>query len=325
MSDLQSTVSASKREVLAAVEPLVERNMARHIDERRLWMPGDLMPAGEHLTDEQARELRDLPDRAHAMPDAVRVSLALNLLTEEGLPHFHRLLARYMGSDNAWERWNFLWTAEEDRHGCVLRDYVRDARLLEMAAFERLQYQYLEAGFDPEWQHDPYRLLAYTSLQERATQAAHANTGKVASKHEPILQRILGHVAADESRHFRFYRDAFIGVLEIDPGRAMASALEVMPRLAMPGYTIAGYVEMAEVVRRAGIYGPREYRKVVAECLDAWGIAELAPDDAAGREAQDKLMAVPERLDRLAELLERRSKPKSFSFDFIYGRSLAFQ
>jgi acyl-[acyl-carrier-protein] desaturase len=205
-----------------------------------------------------------------------------------------------------------------------MHDYVRDARLFDMRSFEKLQYQYIEAGFDPEWNNDPYQLLAYTSLQERATQSAHANTGKLAAKHEPIIQRLLGRISADESRHFRFYRDAFRGLLEIDSTRAMQSALKVMPRLAMPGTTIDGYIEMAEVVRRAGIYGPRDYRKVVAECLDAWGIADLTPDDAAGREAQDKMMAVPDRLDRLSGILERRTKSKSFSFDFIYKRGLDF-
>lgn len=310
--------------MLASLEPLVERNMARHVESRKLWMPSDLAPASEQMTDEQVRDLRELPERARGIPDAVRVSLALNLLTEEGLPHFHRLIAVYMGNDNAWSRWNFLWTAEEDRHGCVLRDYVRDARLFDMEAFERLQYQYLEAGFDPEWDNDPYRLLAYTSLQERATQAAHANTGKLAAKYEPLIQRILGRVAADESRHFQFYRDAFIGLLEVDPTRAMESALKVMPRLAMPGHNIGGYVDMADVVYRSGIYGPREYRKVVSECLDAWGIADLQPQDAAGREAQDKLMAVPARLDKLADLLEQRTRSKAFSFEFIYQRGIAF-
>lgn len=323
-STVHTAPKTAKTEAIASLEPLAEKLMARHIEDRRLWFPSDFLPASEQMTDEQSREIAELQDRVRGIPDAVRVSLALNLLTEEGLPHFHRLLAVYLGSENAWSRWNFLWTAEEDRHGCVMHDYVRDARLFDMRSFEVLQYQYLEAGFDPEWHADPYQLLAYTSLQERATQAAHANTGKLAAKHEPLIQRILGHIAADESRHFRFYRDAFRGLLEVDPTGAMQSALKVMPRLAMPGHSIAGYIEMAEVVRRADIYGPRDYRKVVSECLDAWGIAELKPDDAAGREAQDKMMAVPARLDKLADILERRTKSKSFSFDFIYKRGLDF-
>lgn len=313
-----------KREVLTSLEPLVEKLMQRHLDERKLWMPSEFMPASEEMTGEQIKYLDDVRERARGLPDPVRVSLALNLLTEEGLPHFHRLIAVHLGHGNAWQRWNFLWTAEEDRHGCALHDYVRDARLFDMEAFEKLQYLYLESGFDPDWHDDPYQLLAYTSLQERATQSAHANTGKLAAKYDPVIQRLLGHIAADESRHFRFYRDAFRGLLDVDSTRAMQSALKVMPRLAMPGHNIAGYDDMADVVHRSGIYGPRDYRRVVQECLDNWGIADLVPEDAAGREAQDKMMAVPARLDKLAGLLERRMRSKSFSFDITYQRAMAF-
>ncbi|MDN5938021.1 MAG: acyl-ACP desaturase [Salinisphaera sp.] len=298
--------------------------MARHENERRLWFPSDFLPASEQMDDEQARLVAKLPDRARGMPDAVRVSLALNLLTEEGLPHFHRLVAVYLGSNNAWSRWNYLWTAEEDRHGCVIHDYVRDARLFDMRAFEQLQYQYIASGFDPDWDGDPYQLLAYTSLQERATQVAHANTARVAGRYEPIIQRLLAHVAGDESRHFKFYRDAFRGLLEADCTRALQAALKVAPRLAMPGHNIEGYVDMASVVYRAGIYGPRDYRKVVAECIEAWKVGDLTPRDASGREAQDALMALPDRLDRLADILDKRTKSKSFSFDFIYARPLDF-
>ncbi|MEZ5558123.1 MAG: acyl-ACP desaturase [Pseudomonadales bacterium] len=81
---------------------------------------------------------------------------------------------------------------------------------------------------------------------------------------------------------------------------------------------------MAEVVHRAGIYGPRDYRKVVAQCLETWGIADLRPDGAMGRKVQERLMAVPGRLDKLANLLEKRTKSEAFSFDFVYQRAIRF-
>jgi acyl-[acyl-carrier-protein] desaturase len=311
----------TQAEVLAEVEPQVEKLMQRHLDTRKLWFPNDFLPADEVMTQAQEDDLKSLPERARGMPDPVRVSLALNLLTEEGLPHFHRLVAVYMGADNAWQRWNYMWTAEEDRHGIALHDYVRGARLFDMGAFEKLQYQYLESGFNPVWNGDPYKLLAYTSLQERATQAAHAATARVAGRHEPLLQTIISRISGDESRHYRFYRDAFKAVLEIDPTRALQAALEIAPNLAMPGHSIAGYMEMADVVRRAGLYGPQDYRKIVIELLEYWDIEHIEPPDAAGREARDKLLAIPKRLQRLADLLEKRTNPKTFSFDIVYNRS----
>ena len=160
-----------------------------------------------------------------------RVALALNLLTEEGLPHFHRLLAVYLGSDSFWTKWTNLWTAEEDRHGAVLHDYTRDSQILNNPILERMQFEYLKAGFEPEWDKDPYRVFVYTTLQERATQVSHANTGKLAGEYEPIIGTVLANVAKEEARHYVFYRAIFAEVLKRDPNRALASAAETSPRL----------------------------------------------------------------------------------------------
>jgi acyl-[acyl-carrier-protein] desaturase len=41
-----------------------------------------------------------------------------------------------------------------------------------------------------------------------------------------------------------------------------------------------------------------------------------------GRKAQEKIMAIPLRLEKVAEYIESRSKAKSFRFDVLYGRIL---
>ena len=312
---------ATQKEILASVEPQVRELMQRHKDSRKLWMPSELLPGGMAGDISHDDELRALRERSRGLPDSVRVALALNLLTEEGLPHFHRLVAVYMGTTGVWAEWNNLWTAEEDRHGCVLRDYVRDARILDMAALERMQYQYVEAGFNPEWHDDPYRLLAYTSLQEKATQMAHSNAGRLAGQYEPKLQRILAHISADESRHYAFYRDSFSAVLKLDTYRALAALAAVAPALAMPGHNIDGFPQMAEVERRAGIYGPREYMKLVEDLIKHWAIDTMTNLSAMGRAAQDKVMELPKRLTRMADYIERRANSRSFTFDFIYQRA----
>jgi acyl-[acyl-carrier-protein] desaturase len=311
----------TQREVLDALAPVVTTLTQRHLDSRKLWMPSDLLPAHEQTDAEHDAEMQTLRQRARGLPDSVRVAVALNLLTEEGLPHFHRLLATYMGYEGAWATWNNLWTAEEDRHGCILRDYVRDARIFDMRALEQLQYEYIEAGFNPQWQDDPYRLLAYTSLQEKATQTAHSNAGRIAGQYDPLLQRILAHISADESRHYAFYRDSFAEVLKQDSNRALAALAAVAPALAMPGHTIAGYAQMSEVERRAGIYGPREYLKLVEDLVRHWTIDKLTGLSSVGRAAQDKLMQLPTRLARMAEYVESKAHTRSFSFDFIYQRA----
>ena len=175
----------------------------------------------------------------------------------------------------------------------------------------------------PDWQQDPYRLLAYTSLQERATQMAHANTGRNCAQYEPKIQRILAHISGDESRHYAFYRAVFAEILKHDASVARNSLLKVMPALAMPGHNICDYDHMSDVVRRAGIYGPRHYQEIVEELLGFWNIGALTGLSGEGAAAQDKLMKIPARLQRMAQYLDAKATAeRTFRFDFIYDRAI---
>ena len=313
----------AKVEVLADLESLVDDLMVAHESKRVLWYPSELL-APEPGTDPD-RFLKQLRERSEGISTPARVALALNLLTEEGLPHFHRLLAVYLGNESFWHKWTNLWTAEEDRHGAVLHDYMHDSRILDNPVLERMQFEYLKAGFAPAWDRDPYRVFVYTSLQERATQVSHANTGKLAGTHEPLIGEVLSNVAKEEARHYTFYRAIFKAVMERDPNQAMLSAAEIMPSIEMPGVAMPHFRDMADVVRRAGIYGPRDYLKIVEELIRFWAIEAVTGLDEMGRKAQEKIMAVPARLLRVADMMETRSRAKTFSFDVAFAREFAME
>lgn len=321
-NETETNKLTSKIEVLNFLENRVKEWMENHITKRKLWFSSDFLPADEKNSDDHESIILKLRERVKGIKDAARVALAVNLLTEEGLPHFHRLIATYLGPDSFWSKWNNMWTAEEDRHGATLRDYARDSRIFNFGKIEQMQYAYQEKGFNPDWDKDPYRVFVYTSLQERATQFSHKNTGKFIGEDEPLIHKILNNIAADEAKHFTFYRNVFKSILEFDPNRALQSALAIMPSIDMPGISMPNFREMADVIRRSGIYGPRDYKKIVEEALSFWNIEILEGLNEAGRIAQDKLMAIPKRLEKAAEYIERRAVSKSFSFDFIYHRIL---
>ena len=319
MSDALSQAETLARvEVLADLEADVHEMMIAHEAKRILWMPSELLsPEPDTDPDLFVRQLRE---RADGISLPGRIALALNLLTEEGLPHFHRLLAQYLGADSFWSKWTNLWTAEEDRHGAVLHDYTRDSRILDNPVLERMQFEYLRAGFEPTWDKDPYRVFVYTTLQERATQVSHANTGKLASEYEPLIGEVLANVAKEEARHYVFYRNVFKLVLQRDPNRAMEAASLVMPSIDMPGISMPHFREMADVIRRAGIYGPRDYLKIVEEQIRYWAIDKVEGLNEAGRKAQERIMAIPQRLERVADMMETRSRAKTFSFAVAFSR-----
>ena len=313
----------AKVEVLADLEPVVQDLMKVHESKRVLWLPSELLkPPPDTDPDKHVRDLRE---RARGITLPMRVALALNLLTEEGLPHFHRLLAVYLGNDSHWSVWTNLWTAEEDRHGAVLHDYCHDSQILNAPVLEQMQFDYIRSGFNPEWDKDPYRVFVYTSLQERATQVSHANTGKLAGEFEPTIGTVLANVAKEEARHYVFYREIFAKVLQRDPNTALVSAAAVMPAIDMPGLKMPHFREMADVIRRAGIYGPEDYLGIVEELIRYWKMDSLRDLNADGEKARDKIMGIPGRLTRIAEAMKSRNRAKTFSFDVAFAREFTME
>jgi acyl-[acyl-carrier-protein] desaturase len=299
--------------------------MNDHISKRRLWFSSDYLPADEKMNDDQETVVKKLRERVRGINDSVRVAVAVNLLTEEGLPHFHRIIAKHLGDESFWSKWNNMWTAEEDRHGGVLRDYARDSRLFSFREIEMMQFHYQESGFNPDWDRDPYKVFVYTTLQERATQISHKNTGAFAGADEPLLDGILSSIAADEAKHYTFYRNVFKAILEIDPARALQSAAAIMPAIDMPGFSMPNFRDMADVVRRVGIYGPWDYKKIVEEAIKFWNIEMITGLNDMAAKAQDKILSIPKRLEKVAQYIEQRTTQKTFSFDFIYNRILVFE
>ncbi len=310
----------SKIEVLSHLEIKVKEWIEFHISKRKLWFASDFLPADEQMNSDQSEVAGKLRHRAKGISDAARVALAMNLLTEEGLPHFHRIISKYLGDSSFWAKWTNMWTAEEDRHGGVLRDYARDSQVFNFKHIEMMQFHYQEAGFNPAWDNDPYRVFVYTTLQERATQISHKNTGKFVGDEEPLLNGILSSIAADEAKHFVFYRNVFKEVLHLDPNQALLSASHIMPAIDMPGLSMPDFREMADIIRRVGIYGPWDYKSIVEEAIAFWEIELLTGLNEMAKKAQEKILGLPNRIKKIAEYVEMKTVSKTFSFEFIYNR-----
>jgi acyl-[acyl-carrier-protein] desaturase len=61
--------------------------------------------------------------------------------------------------------------------------------------------------------------------------------------------------------------------------------------------------EMADVVRRSGIYGPWEYKSIVVEVIKFWGIELITGLNEAAAKALEKILAIPQRLQKIAEYI----------------------
>jgi len=312
------SMQPERAEVLNELQPLVEKLIFEHRERHKPWTPSQLLFPDVDPMDSQVREeqIKDMQEQAHGIPEAVLVVLVLNSLTEAGLPHFHRLLAVHLGNETFWNEWTDLWTAEEDRHDGALHDFLRYTWVVDVAAVERLQRAYLETGFRPDWGNDPFQLLAYTTIQEEATQIAHRNVGKATREVMPLLNNVLGHIAGEEGQHAHFYREVFGKILTSDPNNALEALWKAIRQFYMPGASIPDYNQMAEIAGRLDIFGPVEFGKIIARLIQKWNLSEMAGLNHASETARDKIMEFPGRLQRAAT---RRGNqpPEVYTFDFL--------
>jgi len=274
--------------LLQELEPVVTRNLERHLAMAKEWMPHEYVPWSV------GRDYADLggadwdPNESRLSPIA-RTALEVNLLTEDNLPSYHREIERAFGRDRAWGAWVHRWTAEEGRHAYCIRDYLLVTRGVDPVELERARMQVMTTGFDAD-EKPILHVLAYVSFQELATRISHRNTGRFAD--DPVCERLLSRVATDENLHMVFYRNLVSAALEVAPGPTMRAIADEMAGFEMPGAMIPGFTRKAAQIAQAGIYDLRiHHDEIVQPLLRHWDVFDIGGLDAEGELARDELAA----------------------------------
>lgn len=135
--------------LLFDLEPVVETNLDRHLTTSRDWHPHDYVPWDEGRNF-AAMGGRDWDPGQSKLSDVGRAAMLTNLLTEDNLPSYHREIAKNFSNSGPWGTWVGHWTAEENRHTIVMRDYLVVTRGVDPVALERARMQHITAGFEPE-------------------------------------------------------------------------------------------------------------------------------------------------------------------------------
>ena len=294
-------------EILEAIDGQVETVLREHLAKQKLWMPSDLVS--------EDYQTQSLP------PDVVAM-LVLNLLTEDGLPYFLSLLVHHLGPRKAIWEWSRVWTAEEDRHGAVIKNYLQlNLSKQQMVGVERLQYQYLSQGFWPDWGGDPIKLLAYVVLQEQATRVSHQGIGRLSESYDPVLNSILRKIAAEEAKHHLAYLKFFQAALVCDPSHALSALLSVIRTFEMPGRNTPHFGELSEIQLRKRVFGAIEFHEIVVMVIDKLNIVNLTDIDAAGEKCRDGILKAAQVLGKLSKRsLKYESRTIKLSFlgdDFV--------
>jgi acyl-[acyl-carrier-protein] desaturase len=287
-------------DLLAELEPVVAKNLDRHLAMAKDWMPHEYVPW------EEGRDFVEVPwhpDQSRLTPQA-QIALEVNLLTEDNLPGYHREIANRFGLESAWGAWVGRWTAEEGRHAMCIRDYLLVTRALDPDQLEAERMAVMQAGHHSDRQ-SPLESLAYVSLQELATRIAHRNTGRFVN--DPIADMLLSRVAADENLHMVFYRSLVKTSMEIDPSATVRAICKEITEFAMPGTVIPNFKRKSMVIARAGIYNLRiHHDEVVRPLLKHWRLFEQEGLDDAAEQQREGLAVYLDALNVQAEKQQER-------------------
>ncbi|MBA2756549.1 MAG: acyl-ACP desaturase [Chloroflexi bacterium] len=292
---------AQDQALLRELEPEAARLYDRHAKVAQEWFPHDFIPY---------RLGRDF-DKEPWTPDQPRLTgvaqtaFEIGLLTEDNLPSYHRLIHGMFGKgDGPWIAWVGRWTAEEGRHAIVLRDYLTVTRNIDPVMLERGRMTQLQQGYD----HDSpgtLRGLAYVAFQELATRIAHRNTGRYSS--DPVADKIMVRIAADENLHMVFYRDILGAALKVQPSAAVRAIVDEVLAFEMPGAGIPGFIRKAAQIAKAGIYDLRVHHdEVLMPIIRHWRIFELEGLDAGAEEARRRLAEHLQKIDAAATRFEQK-------------------
>ncbi|KAL0369303.1 UNVERIFIED_CONTAM: Stearoyl-[acyl-carrier-protein] 9-desaturase 6, chloroplastic [Sesamum calycinum] len=276
----------------------------------KCWQPTEFLPDPTQPIGDFMDEVRVLRDRASGLPDEYFVVLVGDMITEDALPTYQTMINTLDGvrdetgaSPNPWASWTRAWTAEENRHGDLLRTYLYLSGRVDMLMIERTVQYLIGAGMDPGTENNPYLGFVYTSFQERATAVSHGNTARLAKEGgDPVLARICGTIAADEKRHENAYARIVEKLLEVDPNGAMIAPWP------------SGWVYTAD-----------DYAGILEFLIGRWRLEKLDGLKGDGRQAQEFVCGLPQRIRKLQERADERAKkmkPQGQRFSWIFNREV---
>jgi acyl-[acyl-carrier-protein] desaturase len=296
-------------ELLMELEPIAEQNVNRHLATAKEWHPHDYVPWDEGRNFAAMGGVDWDLEQSH-LNEVARAAMITNLLTEDNLPSYHREIAENFSQDGAWGTWVGRWTAEENRHGIVIRDYLVVTRAVDPVQLEQFRMDHMTNGFSsmavvqsrdgrPEDMADAGFLhsVAYVTFQELATRVSHRNTGKVCD--DAIADRMLQRIATDENLHMIFYRNMCGAALDLVPDQALEAITRILENFQMPGAGMPNFRRNGVLMAKHGIYDLRQHlEEVINPVLKKWNVFERDDFGPRGQKARAELAAFLEKTDR---------------------------
>jgi len=308
---------SSRVEVLKYLETFVGENLSNFLKSvEDSWQPTDFLP--DARLDNFFDEIKLLQERAKNLSYDLFAVLIGDTITEEALPTYESWLFAITDMPNnpesPWTKWNRGWTSEENRHGDLLNRYLYLSGRVNMREMEASTQYLISDGFDIQTDLDPYRSFVYTSYQETATQISHRRVAQIAKQEgDALLAKLCGYIAGDEARHAKVYKSFVSKIFEVDPSEMMLAFEDMMrKKIVMPAHYMRElgvevgktFGHFTDAAQRIGVYTSHDYVNILEDLIEDWKVSSVTGLNEAGEKARDYVMALPNRLKRVAERMK---------------------
>lgn len=255
---------------LLELEPVVSQEFRRHIDTEDVWYGHDYVPfdQGENFAFLGGR---DWDPSQVTLPKQVTDAVEILLITKDNLAGYHREMVFNFILQDKWGRWIGRWTAEEHLHAVALRNYLVVTREVDPTANEDVRVEHVMKGYRAEG-HSQIETLVFMSFFERAHAVFTRNLE--AQIDEPVLKGLIGRVAADEERHEQFFSNLVAYCLGSMRDETIPAIARIAGEMGVVGGDIDAYQDKVAHVAEAGIFDEATLRKVIADRIAAWGVAD---------------------------------------------------
>ena len=242
----------SKRSIQAQMDEFFYRELVKYLklaEEKRRW--NVFKDISWHEANPETDETL-----AHCVETFCAVEMYLPDFTSKMLHMIRRSRGR------AWFHVN--WGYEESKHSMTLEAWLLASGHRTEEQRQEFEKELLEAEWELPFDH-PRQMVCYTMIQELATFWNYRNLEKMATQQKDwALVGALRLISVDERVHYNFFRNTVKEWMKHDEAGTVEDLKYVFEHFTMPGKSqIPRYDESAKILAKTGIYGPREYIKLV--------------------------------------------------------------
>lgn len=273
------------RELLDSLADVVETNLARHTEVAEGWQPHEFVPWADGRNFAFLGGTDWTPEQSE-LSETAKLALTVSVLFADNLPSYHRELGKHLRT-GPWWRWVGRWTAEENRHEILIRNYLMVTRAVDPVALERARMAHMTDGFNRPPLH-LIEVLTTCALEEQAAAIRHRNTAALGEN--PIVTAIAEKLAADDALQADFFAALVAAALDLVPDQAVRAIADQVATFRVPQVELPGGGSNDEALAEAGIYDrAKEGELVFGPLLKRWNIFTRTDFSEEGEKARAEL------------------------------------